>query len=101
MAESDNSWNSDEMPDEIFEARLRSEANQRSYLWELYSTGAAYTRSSVQISPDNIRFLYGDAVSGRVRVLLSREMTCESTLNEICLLSSLKRRKSVDSSQQN
>jgi hypothetical protein len=82
MAEGDNSWNSDDistMPDEIFEARLRSEARQRAYLWELYSTGAAYTRSSVEISLDHIRFLYGDAVSGRVRVLLSREMTCEST----------------------
>jgi hypothetical protein len=88
MEECDNSWDSGDistMPDYVLEARLWSEANQRDYLWELYSTVAAYALSSGEILLDSIRILYGDAISGRVRVLLSREMACESTLNELGL----------------
>jgi hypothetical protein len=67
----------------------------------LYSTGAAYARSSVEILLDHIRFLYGDAVSGRVRVLLSREITCESTWADVGLCLNLYSQNPMDCSQQN
>jgi hypothetical protein len=55
-------------PDELFEARLRDEENLRSHLWQLYTNGQAFVRSSVEILLDSIKFMYGEAVSGRVRV---------------------------------
>jgi hypothetical protein len=91
MAESNDQWFDDfsDFPDEVFEARLRNESQIRTHLWELYTNGASYVRGSVEGLLDSIKFLYGEAVANRVRVLIERELTCGTTLREMGLCLSL------------
>jgi hypothetical protein len=91
MAESNDEWFDDlsGFPDEVFEARLRDESRIRTHLWELYTNGASYVRGSVEGLLDSIKFLYGEAVSSRTRVLIERELTCGTTLREMGLCLSL------------
>jgi hypothetical protein len=90
MAENSNDeWDSStaSFPDFVFEARLRAEEDLRNHFWQLYTNGPAFVRSSIDILLDSVKFLYGEAVSGRVRVLLARELTSETMLKEfgLCL----------------
>jgi hypothetical protein len=66
MAENSNDpWDADidTFPDHLFEARLRAEENLLSHLWQLYTNGPEFVRSSVEILLDSIKFLYGESVS--------------------------------------
>jgi hypothetical protein len=90
MAENSNDeWDSStaSFPDFVFEARLRAEEDLRNHFWQLYTNGPAFVRSSIDILLDSVKFLYGEAVSGRVRVLIARELTSETMLKEfgLCL----------------
>jgi hypothetical protein len=87
MVESNDEWDDSiaSFPDVLFESRLRAEENMRSHLWQLYTNGEAFVRSSVEILLDSIKFLYGESASGRVRALLARELTGETTLKKLGL----------------
>jgi hypothetical protein len=92
MAENSNDeWNAStaSFPDYVFEARLRAEEDLRHHFWQLYTNGPAFVRSNVEILLDSIRFLYGESVSSRIRVLIERELTCGTTLREMGLCLSL------------
>jgi hypothetical protein len=87
MAESNDEWDDStaSFPDDLFEARLRAEENLRTHLWQMYTNGEAFVRSSVEILLDSIKFLYGESVSGRIRVLLARQLTGETMLKKLGL----------------
>jgi hypothetical protein len=92
MAENSNDpWDDDTaaFSDDVFEARLRAEEDLRRHFWQLYTNGPAFVRSSVDILLDSVKFLYGESVSNRVRVLIERELTCGTTLREMGLCLSL------------